>query len=129
MQRTESLICYLIIAIFAAILFYVEQHPAFIPPQGIVLSTAPAQPAISADQVKVYTVPNAMPPGKLLAIINVEGYAGDGDASEAASVQAMVDYAKGLAAGIGANELITTGEGYDPSMNVNILQLKAYITR
>lgn len=129
MQRLENLICYLLIAIFAAILFYVEQHPAFLPPNGIVLSTAPAEPAITADQVKVYTVANAMPPGKPLAIINVEGFAGVGDASEAASVQAMVEYAKGLAASIGANELFTIGEGYDPSLNINILQLKAYITR
>jgi len=129
MQKTENLICYLLIAIFAAVLFYVEQHPSYIPPQGIVLGLAPAEPAITASEVKVYTLANAMSPGKLLAVINVEGYAGIGDPGEAASVQAMVDYAKSLAASVGANELMTTGEGYDPSMNVNILQLKAYVTR
>lgn len=126
---TRSLVYLIIILLSIALIDLTKPIEPF-RPQGIVLPLAPPLPAIKPEKVMVYT--NDSDRGQSLAMLNLEFHVEK--PSELAEAT-IIEQAKTLAAGIGANGLLIHSFGYsqplggDGEFNMYVLRSVAFVKK
>lgn len=121
MTQQNRIITYLVVLMLVLLIAWIGVPKQHFTPRGLLLPTGKSHfSPIAANQVQLST--NTLLAGTLVGNVNVEYYAPTMDQGR---VQAIENYAAGLAAAQGANNLVITGLFRDPSEKTIHLYAKA----